>query len=207
MRQTNNQSPAGNYYDKYSSSNPVARLLMRGFFRSFDAFLDEANPSTALDAGCGEGHLSLRMARRGITVSACDISASCVAATRSLLQSAGCAGSIFEADVCNVKACPAPDLVVCCEVLEHLPDPKAALDTLAGIGARSFIFSVPKEPLWRILNLARGAYVKDMGNTPGHIQHWNSNTFIRLVESKFKIVAVRHPLPWTMILAKEKGKP
>jgi len=26
--------------------------------------------------------------------------------------------------------------------------------------------SVPREPLWRMLNMARGAYWKSLGNTP-----------------------------------------
>jgi hypothetical protein len=30
---------------------------------------------------------------------------------------------------------------------------------------------VPREPIWRIGNMARGRYLGDLGNTPGHIQH------------------------------------
>ena len=55
------------------------------------------------------------------------------------------------------------------------------------------LVSVPREPLWRGLNMARGAYIKDLGNTPGHLNHWSRKAFVEL------LVAARHgrgdPLP------------
>ena len=50
-------------------------------------------------------------------------------------------------------------LVLCCEVMEHLEDPEAALEEIRRVGREWFLFSVPDEPLWRLLNLARGAYL------------------------------------------------
>ena len=47
------------------------------------------------------------------------------------------------------------ELIVCCEVMEHLGDPEAALETLASLASPWAIVSVPREPLWRALNLAR----------------------------------------------------
>ena len=38
---------------------------------------------------------------------------------------------------------------------------------------------MPREPLWRGLNMARGAYLKDLGNTPGHVNHWSKRSFHR----------------------------
>ena len=40
---------------------------------------------------------------------------------------------------------------------------------------------MPREPLWRGLNMARGAYVKDLGNTPGHLNHWSRKAFVELL--------------------------
>ena len=39
----------------------------------------------------------------------------------------------------------------------------------------------PREPLWRGLNIARGAYLKDLGNTPGHLNHWSKRGFVALL--------------------------
>ena len=62
-------------------------------------------------------------------------------------------------------------------------DPERALDVLAGLARPWLIASVPREPLWRALNLARLSYVGDLGNTPGHLNHW----------SKRELRAVSHP--------------
>ena len=61
---------------------------------------------------------------------------------------------------------------------------------------------MPREPIWRLLNLARGKYVAELGNTPGHVQHWSSAAFLRLVRRYFEVLAVRTPLPWTMALCR-----
>ena len=52
----------------------------------------------------------------------------------------------------------------------------------------------------RALNLARGAYVRQLGNTPGHVNHWSQRRFERLLARHGRVVAVRSPFPWTMLL-------
>ena len=64
------------------------------------------------------------------------------------------------------------DLAGAIEVLEHVPDPEHTVAEMARVASRWLLVSVPREPLWRGLNLARGAYVRDLGNTPGHLNHW-----------------------------------
>ena len=48
--------------------------------------------------------------------------------------------------------------------------------------------------------MARGKYLADYGNTPGHIQHFSRSGLIKLAETRLKIVAKRTPLPWTVLL-------
>ena len=43
-------------------------------------------------------------------------------------------------------AADSAELVVCCEVLEHLEHPEAALATLASLARPWLIASVPREP-------------------------------------------------------------
>jgi len=97
------------------------------------------------------------------------------------------------------------EMVVCCEVLEHLEDPIRGLQALSDFGARWYLLSVPIEPLWRILNMMRGAYLKDFGNSPGHIQHWSKASFVRLVSSYFEVVEMKNPMPWTMLLCQPRS--
>ena len=101
----------------------------------------------------------------------------------------------------------AAELVVCCEVLEHLDDPKRALDVLARLARPWLIASVPREPLWRALNLARLSYVGALGNTPGHLTHWSKRGFERFLGERFEVVEVRTPLPWTMALCRVQSPP
>jgi ubiquinone/menaquinone biosynthesis C-methylase UbiE len=94
------------------------------------------------------------------------------------------------------------DLVSAIEVLEHLPDPEQALSDMARCAARHLLVSVPHEPRWRALNMARGAYVPQLGNTPGHLNHWSKRSFMRLLSRHGEIVEARSPFPWTMLLVR-----
>lgn len=191
----------GNAYDKYHSANPIARRLMAGFLGAFDALVEQAAPRTAFEIGCGEGELSLRLLERGIEARGFDLEPEVVAEANARSRSRGFgdrfdAKSIYGLAAAEVKT----DLIVCCEVLEHLPDPERALDVLAAQDSSHILLSVPREPVWRAMNMARGKYLSALGNTPGHIQHWSRGGFRRLVETRFRIVEERTPLPWTMLL-------
>src|SRR3546814_398773 len=96
------------------------------------------------------------------------------------------------------------DLIVCCEVLEHLEHPEAGLQALQGIVEKYLIISVPREPIWCALNIMRGKYLRSFGNTPGHIQHWSQKGFVRLISKYFDIVEIKKPFPWTMLLCRPK---
>jgi hypothetical protein len=86
--------------------------------------------------------------------------------------------------------------------MEHLEDPDAALDTVARLATPWAIVSVPREPLWRALNLARLKYMSDLGNTPGHLQHWSRHEFLRFLGRRLALVEVQSPLPWTIALCR-----
>lgn len=192
---------AGNAYDKYHSANPIARRLMAGFLASFDAMVALAGPRTAFEIGCGEGHLSQRLLANGIDISGCDLEPEIVALANRLVPGGRfTTKSIYDFSTNDITA----DLILCCEVLEHLPSPEAALEILSAQSASHILLSVPREPIWRALNMARGKYLSDLGNTPGHIQHWSAGGFERTISRYFEIVAIRRPLPWTMLLCRPK---
>ena len=52
---------------------------------------------------------------------------------------------------------------------------------MARVARRHLLVSVPREPLWRGLNVARGAYLSDLGNTPGHVNHWSKRSFVAML--------------------------
>lgn len=191
----------GNTYDKYGSRNPVVRSIMHGFTSALASLVARAAPASIHEIGCGEGYWVLEWNRMGIDARGSDFSAAVIELAR---ENAGSAG--LPADKFGVRSIydmqagrDSADLIVCCEVLEHLADPAAGLAALRRIATDQVILSVPREPIWRALNMLRGKYLGDLGNTPGHIQHWSSSEFVDLAGRYFDVIEVKTPLPWTML--------
>jgi SAM-dependent methyltransferase len=97
------------------------------------------------------------------------------------------------------------DMTSAIEVLEHVPDPEHTVEEMARVAQRWLLVSVPREPLWRALNMARGAYLNDLGNTPGHLNHWSKRSFVALLSRHGEVVEARSPFPWTMLLVRVRG--
>jgi 2-polyprenyl-3-methyl-5-hydroxy-6-metoxy-1,4-benzoquinol methylase len=193
----------GNTYDKYGSTNPVVRRLMGAFQRALDELFDRAKPTSLLDVGCGEGLLVHRWAERlrDGRVVGIDLQEESIQAGWAERQAPNLEYRVMQADSLPFAA-DEFDLVSAIEVLEHLPDPEQTLSEMARCAARHLLVSVPHEPLWRALNMARGAYIPQLGNTPGHLNHWSKRSFVRLLSRYGEIVEVRSPFPWTMLLVR-----
>ncbi len=193
----------GNTYDKYGSSNPVVRRLMTRFERDLDELLGAAAPSSLLDVGCGEGVLVHRWANRlgeGRVVGI-DLEEESIQAGWAERQAPNLEYRVVEAADLPF-ADDEFDLASAIEVLEHLPDPQRTLAEMARCARRHLLVSVPREPLWRMLNMARGAYWPALGNTPGHLNHWSRRSFVQLLSRHGEVVEVRTPFPWTMLLVR-----
>jgi 2-polyprenyl-3-methyl-5-hydroxy-6-metoxy-1,4-benzoquinol methylase len=192
-----------NVYPKYTTSNPLARLLVDNFARNLDMLVERSGARQIHEIGCGEGFLTTRLAQRGLNVRGSDLSATAIKEARARAGELGLAIPFQVADLYSLSPdTDAAELIICCEVLEHVPDPERALRTLAGLARPWLILSVPREPLWRLLNMARGHYLCSFGNTPGHLQHWSASRFRRMVGCHAAIVERRTPLPWTMLLCR-----
>jgi len=193
----------GNTYDKYGSSNPVVRRLMARFERDLDELFDLAAPSSLLDVGCGEGVLVHRWAQRlgEARVVGIDLEEESIQSGWAQRQAPNLEYRVMEAQRLPF-ADGEFDLVSAIEVLEHLPDPQRTLAEMARCARRHLLVSVPREPLWRMLNMARGAYWPALGNTPGHLNHWSRRSFVRLLSRHGEVVEVRTPFPWTMLLVR-----
>ncbi|MDQ6817719.1 MAG: class I SAM-dependent methyltransferase [Actinomycetota bacterium] len=193
--------PTGNTYDKYGSTNPVVRRLMARFERSLDELFFLAKPQSVLDVGCGEGVLSARWAdqpgvRRVVGVDLDDpkLHAEWAKRPRENLEFRTFSGDELPFGDGDF------DLAAAIEVLEHVPDPDRTVGEMARVARHHLLVSVPREPLWRVLNLARGAYLRDLGDTPGHLNHWTERAFVDLLARHGAVSEVRAPLPWTMVL-------
>ncbi|MBA2880013.1 2-polyprenyl-3-methyl-5-hydroxy-6-metoxy-1,4-benzoquinol methylase [Desulfosalsimonas propionicica] len=192
----------GNTYDKYGSGNPIERMLVKGFDNALSDLVKDAAPETIHEIGCGEGFWVLNWNKEGFDARGSDFSSKVIDIARGNAVEKGVSPEIFKArSIYELsKNEDSADLVVCCEVLEHLENPEEGLATLARIARQHVILSVPREPLWRALNMMRFKYFASLGNTPGHVQHWSKSKFVQLVEKYFRVVRVRTPLPWSMVL-------
>jgi ubiquinone/menaquinone biosynthesis C-methylase UbiE len=195
--------PTGNTYDKYGSKNPVVRRLMRGFESALDELWDRAAPGSALDVGCGEGVLTERFAQRlegghvvGVDLEDPKLREEWSRRARPNLDFRAFSGPHLPF-VDNEF-----DVACALEVLEHVPDPERTLAEMARVARRHVLVSVPREPLWRALNVARGAYLRELGNTPGHVNHWSKGGFLDFANRHGQIAEVRSPFPWTMVLVR-----
>jgi 2-polyprenyl-3-methyl-5-hydroxy-6-metoxy-1,4-benzoquinol methylase len=193
----------GNTYDKYGSSNPVVRRLMSAFERTLDELFAEADPASLLDVGCGEAVLTYAWARRlgERRVVGIDLDDPLLHAHWEQRRAPNLAYQVMKAE--NLPFADGEfDVATAIEVLEHVPDPEHTVAEMARVASGHLLVSVPREPLWRALNMARGAYVKDLGNTPGHLNHWSRRGFVRLLSRHGEVVQARSPFPWTMLLVR-----
>jgi SAM-dependent methyltransferase len=193
----------GNTYDKYGSSNPVVKRLMAGFETALDGLFEFADPASLLDIGCGEGVLTQQWAQRldGRRVVGIDLDDPALHAEWRQRSAPNLEYRVMRAE--NLPfADDEFDLVTAIEVLEHVPDPEHTLAEMARCAQRHLLVSVPREPLWRGLNMARGAYWSALGNTPGHLNHWSRRAFVALLERHGEVLQARSPFPWTMLLVR-----
>ena len=193
----------GNTYDKYNAANPVAKRLQANFEKNLDELFKLAMPNSLLDVGCGEGVLVHQWAGKlkdkrvvGIDLEEASIQAGWKKRTAPNL----------EYKIMRAENLPFTDnefeVATAIEVLEHVPDPEHTLTEMARVAKNYLLVSVPREPVWRIVNMMRGAYLKNFGNTPGHLNHWSARQFENMVIRYGEIIELRTPFPWTQILLK-----
>jgi 2-polyprenyl-3-methyl-5-hydroxy-6-metoxy-1,4-benzoquinol methylase len=198
----------GNTYDKYGSSNPVVKRLMANFESTLAELFAMSDPKSLLDVGCGEGVLIHEWAQQiaPARVVGLDLEEASIQAGWEQRQADNLEYKIMDV---SQKGLPFADdefdVATAIEVLEHVPDPAQTVAEMARVASRWLLVSVPREPLWRGLNVARGAYLKDLGNTPGHVNHWSKKSFVKLLSQHGEVVEARSPFPWTMLLVRLGG--
>jgi len=198
------KAPAGNTCDKYNSRNPAYRYLVNRFLRYLETLLESIpDAKSILDVGCGEGYIAKRIEemRRFERLEGIDASPEIIEKARRVYPGL----NLRVASACSLPFKEGEfDLLSMCEVLEHLCDFEKALCEAVRVAEKYVIISVPVEPVWRVLNIARGKYILSLGNTPGHVQHWGKRSFRKLLEKHCLIEKILYPLPWQIALCKKK---
>lgn len=189
---------------KHESTNPIQRRLIGEFHRHVVRAVEQVNPSSILEVGCGEGFVLSALVDAGVTadLTGIDLSESAIADARERVGGradvrVGDARDLAESDTTY-------DLVMMLEVLEHLDDPASMLPVLEHLSDRAVLLSVPHEPWFRGLNLLRLKNVRRWGNDPEHVNHWGRASFRRFVDGRLDVVDVTTSFPWTLVLAEPR---
>ncbi|NJN53470.1 MAG: class I SAM-dependent methyltransferase [Anaerolineae bacterium] len=157
-----------------------------------------------LDAGCGEGFGLTHLLNEGLALdyAGCDFSWEALQWGRENLLPG------FPVCAADVHRLPFADnsfpLVICLEVLEHLPDSQVGLRELARVSAEYLVLSVPHEPFFRGANFLRGKHMAQWGNDPEHLHNYNGRTFRQMASGVVDILEHGYSFPWQMALARKR---
>jgi 2-polyprenyl-3-methyl-5-hydroxy-6-metoxy-1,4-benzoquinol methylase len=188
-------------WQKYQSNNPLQRFLIHHFLDAVVSLIQPLDVSTILDAGCAEGFVSHRLLKDHphAKVIGVDVDQNALSRGRKLHPEI----TFKPGDVTSLPFKDRSfDLVICNEVLEHLPHADKALYELQRVARHYCLFSVPNEPFFRLSNLLRGKNISRLGDDVDHWQHWNTFAFRKLVDCYVQPLASSYPFPWQIILAK-----
>lgn len=187
--------------NKYRSKNPIQKWLIKRFENELVRLVrNKRGVVEVIDVGCGEGFglRNLRENKVGKQYMGIDASSKALKLAKKINPDFSYVkGDIYKLPVKQNSA----DLVMCCEVLEHLEKPEEALRELKRVSEKYILLSVPYEPWFRLMNFLRGKYVKTLGNHPEHINWWGTRSFNKMVSKTLKVKKQVTVLPWQIILA------
>lgn len=178
----------------------MIRILVKRYQHVLELLIRELPIHSVLEIGSGEGYILfyIRRVRPDVHLVGSDIDINIIKEALTLKT-----GALW----CVARGENLPfrdktfDLVIACEVLEHVSIPELVLSELRRVSSRFCLVSVPNEPLWRILNILRGKYLRDWGNTPGHLHHWSVKGITKLISRYFRVLRIEKVLPWVFVLA------
>lgn len=193
----------------------IGSKLLDGYFNTVEELLKKSGKletktkMKAIELGCGEGYSTIKLSKmlpKNVQLYASEFVGELVPKAQKLNPDV----KVIQESVYELTHKDDTfDIIFLPEVLEHLDYPDKALKEIKRVLRKDgvLILGVPNEPLWRILNMARGKYLKDFGNTVGHLNHWSPGGLQKFVEKHFGPVVIRkNPLPWTLVLANKNAK-
>ena len=183
-------------YKKYASKNPLIRLALSLFFKELKKSFPRLKKANVIDIGCGDG-FALKFLRKNFNYdfTGFDISPDTIRFAKKLNPNVKfIQGDIHKMPFDNRSF----DIVVNLQVLEHLENPEKAINEMKRVSKRYCVLSVPREPFFRLANVARLKYLKTFGNYPDHIWQWSKRDFETILKKKFRKVNIRTSTIWTI---------
>ncbi len=178
--------------------------MVRRFHERIVRLVRTTDASHILDAGCGEGFTLRELHTDGVQAAmlGTDLSHAALAWNRANRMSPS---PLIIADVRHLPFSPNRfDLVICLEVLEHVPDSAAGLSELLRVARNYVLVSVPHEPFFRGANFLRGRYLRRLGNNPEHLHTFTGHDLRCLVSAQAEMVWHGYSFPWQIALARKR---
>lgn len=185
---------------KYLKKNVVYRLLIGRYLALIETLVHKTNASSICDIGCGEGFVILHLMQKFKgRIDGCDMNRGVLSVARKLNPS-------VDFVQCDAAALPVRDksydLVLCCEVLEHLATTEQVLSEIKRVTRDYCIFSVPEAPKYQLSNMLVGKNWSRWGDDIDHRTQWTKKTFVRLIEKDFVVIQSFRSFPWLFVLAR-----
>ena len=190
---------------KHQNPNKLQQQLIERFHRRIAGLVRRTAVDCLLDSGCGEGFVLDYLRQAGVATSfvGSDLRVGAIQwAQSNLIEDLdGVAADIHRLPFGN-NTFP---LVLCLEVLEHIPDSRAGLRELARVSSEYLVLSVPHEPYFRSANLLRGKHLAQLGNDPEHLHNYSGRAFRRLVNGVVDVLWHGYSFPWQIALARKRA--
>lgn len=195
---------------KYSSKFFPKKLLINQFNEKLleKIYLFSYNsppPIRILDAGCGEGFITKLIKDKIRHAEIIGVDESIRALNEARLRNPNI--KFLLSDISEMKFTNnAFDIVVCCEVLEHLKNPESAIIELKRVASKMLVLTVPLEPWFRIGNFMSLQNISRFGNPADHINHWTMSKFKRDMSNFFREYDCSWTIsfPWIVLCACKK---
>ncbi len=189
--------------EKYK--NLINRFFLYFFFRKLRRILSQLDLDgeiSILEVGCGEGFVLsiLKEVFPQAKLLGVDISRQALDKAKQRVPQAVL--ELADASKLNYDD-NSFDLVVCLEVLEHLPDPTVVAQEMLRVSKKYIIISVPWEPWFSLGNLLRGRWLKRWGRHPEHLNYWTKKDFLKWLAAAVgldKIKGKFYSFPWLLFL-------
>lgn len=171
--------------EKYESKNPLKRTMVKNLNKKILNYVDSiiGNKSVKiLDAGCGEGFIDKLLVNRlhNAEILGLEFTKEAIAIAKDTNPSV----KYVQGDICEMPFEDNTfDLVICTEVLEHLPNPEKALSELKRVSNGNLLITVPHEPWFCMGNLLVLKNVTRLGNPIDHLNHWTKKSFSRFLKN------------------------
>jgi SAM-dependent methyltransferase len=189
---------------KHLNPNRVQQYLLDRFHHKIVNLISQAGVDRLLDVGCAEGFVIDHLRRSAISIQVIggDFDAEALLWGRSHLRHGAPLANL------DVHRLPFADnqfpLVICLEVLEHLPDSRLGLAELARVSAKYVLVSVPHEPFFRGANFLRGKHLRDLGNDPEHLHNYTGAGFRAMLDGVVEVLWHGYSFPWQVALARKR---